>query len=71
MRLLGAIWPKTLEGTIAGNPAAATAPAEVFKNARRETFVLAIARSLYALRSTTLAFFCALMTSSAASRHCS
>jgi hypothetical protein len=37
MRLLGAYCPKTVAGTIVGNPKAAMAPIPVFKNLRRET----------------------------------
>jgi hypothetical protein len=37
MRLLGAYCPKTVAGTIVGNPTAAMAPIPVFKNLRRET----------------------------------
>jgi hypothetical protein len=36
MRLLGANWPNTVAGTIAGNPTAAAAPSPVFKKPRRE-----------------------------------
>jgi hypothetical protein len=49
MRLLGANWPRTTEGTIVGNPIAAAAPTPVFKNLRLETplfFASAIAISL-------------------------
>ena len=36
MRLLGAYWPNTLDGTMVGNASAAAAPAPVFRNARRD-----------------------------------
>jgi hypothetical protein len=37
IRLLGAYWPNTDDGTIAGNPIAAAAPSPVFRNPRRDT----------------------------------
>jgi hypothetical protein len=41
MRVLGAICPSTLDGTIVGKPAAAATPAAVFTKLRREIrFVL-------------------------------
>src|ERR1035441_752072 len=36
MRLLGAFWPKTVDGTIAGKPATAAAPRLVFMIDRRD-----------------------------------
>jgi hypothetical protein len=42
MRLLGANCPNTEDGTIAGNPIAATAPSPVFKKPRRETLFFPI-----------------------------
>jgi hypothetical protein len=36
MRLLGAFCPKTLEGTMAGNPTLATAPADIFRKLLRD-----------------------------------
>jgi hypothetical protein len=37
MRLLGAFWPNTVDGTIAGKPATAAAPRLVFRIDRRES----------------------------------
>jgi hypothetical protein len=48
MRLLGAFCPNTVDGTIAGKPAAATAPKDIFRNALRGestlVFISAIVR---------------------------
>jgi hypothetical protein len=40
MRLLGDFCPITLDGTIAGKPAAATAPADILRNVLRGQSVL-------------------------------
>jgi hypothetical protein len=36
MRLLGAVCPKTLDGTIVGKPTAAAAPIDIFRKALRD-----------------------------------
>jgi hypothetical protein len=40
MRLLGESCPKTLDGTMVGKPAAATAPSDVFRNVLRDDTVV-------------------------------
>src|SRR5580698_7022483 len=77
MRLLGDSCPKTLEGTMVGKPTAAAAPREVFRNVLRDdtadcflsgiTSLSSVAN--YFVKVTSFAFFCALITSSAAIRH--
>src|ERR1700760_2936472 len=50
MRLLGAYWPNTLAGTIAGKLATAAAPNPVFRNLRRDNFLLFVSRMLFSIR---------------------
>src|ERR1700677_3715120 len=57
MRFEGASCPKTLDGTMAGKPATATAPRPCLRNFLRDCPVLAIAFPLRRLRSRS--FLCA------------
>jgi hypothetical protein len=64
--LLGAIWPSTLAGTIAGNPAAAAAPS---KNLRRDTSpscFIVMSPPYYPFIFTFVAFIYVVTTSSMA-----
>jgi hypothetical protein len=58
MRLLGAYCPNTEDGTIAGNPMAATAPRPVFKKPRRETLFLPISLKVLSSRRRILSPQC-------------
>src|SRR5580658_606732 len=75
--LLGAICPRTDAGTIVGKPVMAATCREPFTNCLLEGLLLdllficraPLTRLFYDLRCAICAFFCALMTNSAASRH--
>jgi hypothetical protein len=46
MRLLGAVCPKTLEGTMVGKPTAAAAPIDIFRKVLRDVSAFNIPRPL-------------------------